>query len=393
MAQRIIYWFRNDLRLNDNDALLAAVNSSEEIVPVYVFDPRQFENTKLKFRRTGALRAKFLIESVAELRNRLRQKGGELLIRIGEPEKIVAQIAEDYSAQYVYTSKEIGPEETRIESSLSKNLKIFNVDIKLFWMDTLVHAMDLPFPISKLPASYNDFDPQIRKNLTVKEVSAEPLKITLPSEYEAGAIPSLPALGIDPIEISKSDQTNLHPAGGESAALSALTDYLGQLNNAYSESEPLTDSRLSDWLSLGCLSARFIYHEALKSRNGEFQNLIDDLLKRDYFQWILLRYGPRIFKLSGVKHDFSTQWAKDQTVFDSWAHGETTDIELNKCMKMLKANGFITARERQFAADYLVNNLRTNWTWGAMFFESCLLDYEVSVNWGKWNNIAGVGHD
>jgi deoxyribodipyrimidine photo-lyase len=393
MAQRIIYWFRNDLRLKDNEAFLAAVNSSQEVVPVYVFDPRQFDNTKLGFRRTSALRAKFLIESVAELRNQLREKGGELLIRIGEPETIIAQIAEDYGAQYVYTSKEIGPEETRIESSLSKNLKIFNVDIKLFWMDTLIHAIDLPFPISRLPLSYTDFDHQIRKNLTVQDISPEPTKITLPPEYESGMMPTLPALGIDPVELSTQDQTAALPVGGESVALATLTNYLAQANHASPESEPLTDSHLSDWLSLGCISARFIYHKALESPGGRFQTLVDDLLKRDYFHWILLRYGPRIFKLSGVKHDFSTQWEKDQTVFDSWADGKTTDIELNKYMTALKTTGFINARERQYAADYLVNTLRINWTWGAMFFESYLLDYEVSVNWGKWNNIAGVGHD
>ena len=72
--QRIIYWFRNDLRLQDNEALRSAVESAKEIVPVYVFDPRQFENTRFGFRRTGALRAQFLIDSVTDLRNNLQKK-------------------------------------------------------------------------------------------------------------------------------------------------------------------------------------------------------------------------------------------------------------------------------------------------------------------------------
>ncbi len=106
MARRIIYWFRNDLRLKDNQALFSAVSSADEIIPVYVFDPRQFEKTKLGFRRTGALRARFLIESVTELREKIRQKGGDLLIRTGTPETIVAKLAEDYNADCYFFHKQ-----------------------------------------------------------------------------------------------------------------------------------------------------------------------------------------------------------------------------------------------------------------------------------------------
>ena len=115
MSQRIIYWFRNDLRLHDNEGFYTATKKADEVIPVYVFDPRQFAKTRFDFRRSGALRARFLLESVSELRNRLREKGSDLLIRIGEPEKIIAELAEDSGAEFVYTSKEIAPDETQVE--------------------------------------------------------------------------------------------------------------------------------------------------------------------------------------------------------------------------------------------------------------------------------------
>lgn len=394
MAQRIIYWFRNDLRLRDNEALFSAVASASEIIPAYVFDPRQFDKTKLGFRRTGAMRGQFLIQSVADLRNRLREKGGELLIRIGDPEKIIAKLAEEYNAGFVYTSKEIAPEETRIESSLSKNLKLVNIDIKLFWMDTLMHATALPFSIAKLPANYSAFHDQIKTVLKIKEPLPEPQQITLPNEYEAGPIPILAQLGIDPNELAGADAAHVSN-GGETVALQILekylTDYIKE-NKSYETADPLTDTRLSDWLSLGCISAKYIYHQVKKEQSGASDAaMFDNLLSRDYFHWTLLRYGPRLFKPSGVKHNFLQRWQNDHAIYEKWTNGETEDNEVNQLMNKLKTTGFLTSAERTTCANCLVNELGINWTWGAMYFESHLMDYEVSVNWGRWNNIAGVG--
>jgi deoxyribodipyrimidine photo-lyase len=394
--QRIIYWFRNDLRLQDNEALFSAVESAKEIVPVYVFDPRQFENTRFGFRRTGALRAQFLIDSVTDLRNNLQKKGGNLLIRIGDPEKVVSQLAEEYNAEYVYTSKEIAPQETRVESLLSKNLKLINIDIKLFWMDTLVHAVDLPFSISKLPANYAGFVNRIKDNLRVTEPFSEITNVTLPAEYDAGSIPTVAELGINENEIPVSDDQSKISFGGETAALKVFDDFITDyiLNDKDLETnDSITDSRISDWLSVGSISARYIYHHIKKAQADSLKTeaTINNLLTRDYFHWTLLRYGPRLFKPSGIKHDFSKQWANDNELYEKWINGQTTDEQVNTIMKKLIAEGYLTLSEREIAASYLVNTWGVNWTWGAMYFESHLMDYEVSVNWGRWNNIAGVG--
>ena len=394
MARRIIYWFRNDLRLKDNQALSAAVDSAAEIIPVYVFDPRQFEKTKLGFRRTGALRARFLIESVAELRANIRQKGGDLLIRTGTPETIVARLAEDYNADYVYTSKEIAPQETRIESSLSKNLKTANVDIKLFWMDTMINAIDLPFPVSKLPSRFPDFERLLSNDFKIKDQFPTPETITLPAEFEAGAMPGLPELGIDPNEVP-TEAAGVSP-GGETHALAVLKEYVEQYvkkDIAYPSAEPLTDTRLSDWLSLGCISASYIYRNVKTAQSHAVTEdaVITNLLKREFLHWTLLRYGPRMFKPSGVKHHFNRRWKNDNAAFEKWIKGATGSQAINDIIRKLTVTGFITAAERESAATYLVDDLDINWTWGAMYFESLLLDYEASVNWGRWNNLAGVG--
>lgn len=394
MSPRIVYWFRNDLRLNDNEAFLSATLAAKEIIPVYVFDPRLFQNTKLGFRRTSAMRAQFLIDSVTDLRDRLRAKGGDLLIRIGEPEKIVAELAEHYQASHVYTSKEIAPEETRIESSLSKKLKVSNIDIKLFWMNTLSQVTDLPFSISKLPIGFDQFKTEAGK-FDIKLPLPEPEQINLPQEYEAETIASLPMLGIDPQELATDDtQVNKLTRGGETAALASLKAYI-----ASNQPEPgntidaLTDSLLTSWLSLGNISTRTLYHTIQKEFKIEEtkERLLKSLLERDYYNWTLLRYGPRMFKSSGVLHIFQQKWLNNKEVFESWIKGQTADSEVNTIMKKISSTGYVSSLDRKKAATYLSQNQNINWTWGAMYYESFLIDYNVAVNWGKWNNVAGVG--
>ena len=394
MTKRIIFWFRNDLRLHDNEALYQAAKNSYEIVPVYVFDPRQFETTRLGFRRTGALRAQLIIQSVTELRNRLKDMGADLLIRIGEPEKIIEQLADDYDADYVYTTKKIGPKETKIESLLSKNLKSHNIDIKLFWIDTLLNVQDLPFSISKLPSGFDSYWKMVKDQLLVKTPFSLPERLFLPEDYDAGIMPTASELGISPEEIADIN-TNEIPEGGEGAALAHLLQLINELKDGTSAdtNDHITDSRLSLWIAQGCLSARQIYSELVKlpEKMPGRDEAIKNLFERDYAHFILLKYGPRMFKPSGIKHFFEHRWNNDPEIFEKWKQGKTENPEINQVMMKLKGTGYPNLAERYLAANYLVNELDINWTWGAMYFESLLLDYDVAVSWGRWNEVAKVG--
>jgi deoxyribodipyrimidine photo-lyase len=393
MSQRIIYWFRNDLRLHDNEGFYTATKKADEVIPVYVFDPRQFNKTRFDFRRSGALRARFLLESVSELRNRLREKGSDLLIRIGEPEKIIAELAEDSGAEFVYTSKEIAPDETQVESSLSKNLKVSNIDIKLFWMNTLGNASELPFPISKLPKTFDQFYDLLKDGFAQVPLFPEPDQISFPVDYAAGIMPSLPMLGIDPKELGDSDAGTAGPFG-ETKAHEKLKEFVSMCNGETvlpETSDLLMQAQISKWISSGCLSARYILNNV---KGSKIESIVARaLLKRDYFHWTLLRYGSRLFKPSGINHNLTKRWTNDIAAFDQWKNAQTEDADVNDLILKLNATGYLTFEERIIASDYLANKLNINWTWGAMYFESLLIDYNVSNSWCNWNFVAGVAGD
>ncbi len=401
-----IYWFRNDLRLHDNEGFLKATQGPGEVLPVFIFDPRIFEKSSLGFRKTGVYRARFILESVANLRASLRKKGGDLLIRIGEPERVLAELAEQNDVSEVHLSKEIAQEETDIESSLSKRLKQLNVDMVFTWMSTLYHVRDLPFAINRLPEVFTNFRKKVEKEAAVRPTVAEPERVNLPADYETGEIPTLAELGFEENEIPQSDPRGvLDYQGGETAGLQRLHDYLWKSDHIATYKETRNgllgadySSKFSAWLSLGCLSPRHIYeeikrYEAERTANQSTYWLIFELLWRDFFHFVMLRWGTRLFKPSGLKLAKDKRWSHDRALFEKWKMGQTGVPFVDANMREIAATGFMSNRGRQNVASFLAHDLGIDWTWGAAWFESLLIDYDVCSNWGNWNYVAGVGND
>ncbi|MBC7569598.1 MAG: DASH family cryptochrome [Spirosoma sp.] len=408
--KRILYWFRNDLRLHDNEGFFRACVDADEVLPVFVFDPAAFaELPDLGFRKTDIYRANFLIESVADLRESLRAKGADLIVRTGPPAQILAELAETIGADAVYTSKEVTQEETNLESDLSKRLKPLNIDLSLFWQSTLYHVRDLPFSVAKMPDVFTQFRNKVEKYAQIREVIPMPdliqLSINVNGEsVDPGSMPTLATLGF-----SAQHTVDVRAAvafkGGETVALDRLQRYIweyehiktyketrnGMLGEAYS-------SKFSAWLALGCLSPRLVNqevrrYEAERHKNDSTYWLIFELIWRDFFRFVALRYGGRLFKPSGIKHDLSKRWRRDRVLFWQWANGKTGIPFIDANMRELNATGFMSNRGRQNVGSFLVKDLGIDWTWGAAYFESLLVDYDPCSNWGNWNYVAGVGND
>lgn len=402
--QNIIFWFRNDLRLHDNEALLKATKAGK-VIPVYVFDERQFKETPFGFKRTEAFRAKFLLESVEDLRNNLRKIGSDLIIRVGKPEEILTKMADEWQAAAVYASKEVTQEETTVEAKLSKRIKPLNIEIELIWIATLYHARDLPFQINYIPDVFTDFRKKVELSAKIRTTFDAPTQLpALEDGINLGEMPTLKELGFEE-ELKHDKRAVLNFEGGESHALNRLNGYIWQkdLLRNYKETRNQLiggdySSKFSAWLSLGCISPRKIYEEVKKYEREVISNestywLIFELIWRDYFHFVALKYGTRIFKISGLKNDLLSDWKRDKPNFEKWMNGETGVPFVDANMKELQLTGFMSNRGRQNVASYLTKDLGIDWTWGASYFESQLIDYDVCSNWGNWNYIAGVGND
>ncbi len=395
--QQVLFWFRNDLRLHDNEALIKAL-SVGKILPVYIIDPRDYRKTKLGFRRKGAFRTAFLLETLADLKKNLQNRGSDLVVKIGNTEDILLQMVSQYNITRIVSSKEVTQEETTMEYEIASRLKPLNVEMDLCWGATLFHVRDLPFQLKFLPDIFTDFRQKVENNVKIRPLFDTPTLIPTIDQFEFSTIPDMKTLGFE-------ENSESLFKGGETAALDRLKNYLWDTNSVENYKQTRNQllgnnfsSRLSAYLSIGCLSPRKIYWELKKyeaeiKANESTNWLVFELIWRDYFHFISLKYGIRIFKRSGIKHLMNKKWRRSKADFEKWTKGNTGVPFVDANMRELNATGYMSNRGRQNVASYLAKDLQIEWWWGAMYFESILIDYDVCTNWCNWNYIAGIGND
>jgi deoxyribodipyrimidine photo-lyase len=400
-VEKLIVWFRNDLRLHDNEMLFRALQKSTCIIPVFCFDPRQFALMELGFPKTDAFRAKFLIESIIDLKQNLQKLGCNLVVRVGYPETIIPEIQQLIGAKAVYASKEVTQEEVEIEQRLETQLFKVGCKLNLYWQSTLYHIDDLPFPIKNLPDIYTDFRKEVERSVKIRATFPAPTKLEAHG-LESCKIPTIGELGLK--EIENDQRSVLVFKGGETAGKARLEDYFWQkdLLKSYKETRNGLvgadySSKFSAWLAFGCLSARYISEQIRKYEQDRIKNdstywLIFELIWRDYFRFVARKYGNRIFQEDGIRQQKIMQ-KNDSKLFARWQEGKTNVPFIDANMVELRKTGFMSNRGRQNVASYLVKDLKVNWRWGASWFESQLIDYDVCSNWCNWNYVAGIGND
>src|SRR5690606_90945 len=138
-SKTILVWFRNDLRLHDNEILVRALENGNQIVPVYCFDPRSFVTTDLGTKKTGAIRASFILQNVIELRSSFRQYGGDLHIALGMPEDVLPELCREYRIDEVYHHREVACEETQVSERVEAAPWKQQINLKHFIGHTLYH--------------------------------------------------------------------------------------------------------------------------------------------------------------------------------------------------------------------------------------------------------------
>ncbi|MFT5834149.1 MAG: deoxyribodipyrimidine photo-lyase [Cognaticolwellia sp.] len=404
-SRRVIVWFRQDLRLHDNEALHEAMKKGDEIVPIYVFDERQFfGKTKFGFQKTGKFRTKFILESIADLRQSFKDKGIDLIIKVGKPEEIVPKLAEDIGAAWVFCNKERTHDEIIVQDEVEKRLWTIGRELYYYRGKMLYYTQDLPFPVAHTPDVFTNFRKEVEKFVQIRDLIPTPKSFKYWTfDYDKGELPTLEDLGHDDFKVDNRSVLNFK--GGETAALERLKNYLWDtdLVQRYKETRNGLiggeySSKFSPWLAQGCLSPKMIYHEMKRYESERKKNkstywMVFEILWRDFFRLMAKKYGNKIFQEGGTKQATRFDWNENKSTFDLWANGKTGIPFIDANMKELNSTGFMSNRGRQNVASFLVKDLEINWQMGAEYFESLLIDYDPASNYGNWNYIAGVGSD
>ncbi len=405
MSRRAIVWFRNDLRLHDNQVLHEAMRNADEIIPVYIFDERIFKGqTSFGFDKTGKFRAQFIIEAIHDLRRNLATRGSKLIVRVGKPEDILSDIAKQAQSSWVFCNRERTQEEVRVQDAVEKKLWQIGQEIRYERGKMLYYTADLPFPVSQTPETFAIYRKEVERITRVREPLPAPDKIPGSTfNMPEGEIPTVTDFGHTPFEIDA--RSTIQFKGGETEGLARLKYYLwdSDLIKTYEETRNGLigsdySSKLSVYLSTGCLSPKKIYHELKKYENERGENkstywLFFELLWRDYFRLVGKKYGNAIFQIGGLNGNVDKTWRIDENVFKIWSEAKTGVPFIDANMRELNSTGFMSNRGRQNTASFLVKDLKINWLMGASWFESKLIDYDSCSNYCNWLYVAGVGID
>jgi len=404
-SKKVIVWFRQDLRIHDNEALNHALAAGKEVIPVFIFDDRIFRaKTRFGFPKTGPHRLKFTIEAVKDLRARLQSLGSNLVVRSGNTEEEIYNLCKTNKTNWVFCNRERTQEEVEIQDALEQKLWSIGQEIIYSRGKMLYYTQDLPFPVTHTPDVFTSFRKEVEKFTPIREPLPSPTAIDPFSDtIDAGEIPAMSSFGYEDYE--QDVRSVLAFEGGETAGLARLKYYLwdSDLIKEYKETRNGLlggdySSKLSPWLSLGCLSPKMIHfelkkYEAERGANKSTYWLFFELLWRDFFRLMGKKYGNAIFQKGGLLGKPIEDLTEDTRVLSLWTQGRTGMPFIDANMKELNATGFMSNRGRQNVASFLVKDLKVNWQMGADYFESQLLDYDPCSNYCNWNYIAGVGND
>jgi deoxyribodipyrimidine photo-lyase len=380
--RKTLFIFRRDLRLEDNIGLNYALENSKKVIPCFIFNPEQIDHNP--YRSDACLQ--FMIESLEDLENKLREKGGKLYLFYGNPIEVIDTCIKKLDVEAVMVNRDYTPfskdRDQKIES-LCRNHQIpfFTFD------DALLHAPE--DTLKKDGTPFKIFTPFYRQAL-----KCEVQRPTTSSHNRYFS--ELVDFSLSPTiyqTILPKRSSKLPVKGGRDAGKLILQSIKNFSKYDFERDFPAfhKTSLLSAYLKFTVFSPREVYTYIL----GHFSKdhaLIRSLYWRDFFTSIAF-FFPHVFKGAfHAKYD-QLEWNNDHEAFQKWQMGKTGFPVIDAGMRQLNQTGFMHNRVRMIVASFLTKDLHLNWQWGEKYFAQKLIDYDPAVNNGNWQWAASTGCD
>ena len=368
--------FTRDLRLHDNPALHQACARARQVVPLFVLDPAI---------AAPANRARFLAESLADLRASLRERGADLVLRRGDPAAEVVRLAGQVRATAVYIADDVSHYAAARRHKLERECGRHRIELTVTPGLTVVPPADLK------PAGgghYRVFTPYWRawRAAAWRSPCPVPQALAMPAVEKIGRLPAK--------ETASPGSPGLAP-GGETTGRQRFASWRRRLLDGYTENHDDlagdATSRLSAYLRFGCLSPLEVAIGALDRPAGDEQGeeFCRQLAWRDFFYQVTAAFPD----IARKNYRPGAAWREDQRALDAWREGQTGIPIVDAGMRQLAAEGFMHNRARMVTASFLTRNLGIDWRHGFAQFDSLLADGDVANNAGNWQWVAGTGNN
>lgn len=368
-----IWWIRRDLRLTDNAALHAALETGSTL-PVFILDPAL---SNLSPRRKD-----FLYAGLASLDTDLRKRGSYLVIRSGKPVDVLRQLFDELQAETIYAEEDYTPYARKRDAFIQKLLPL-----KLLQGQTVHHPKSVLKQDGRPYTVYTPYSKVWKAQLSKLNLHPALEQITTPAGVRSEALPAFTT-------------NNLFPAS-EAEALTRLEEFAYRRIHAYADERNRMDlegtSALSPYLRFGMIGLRQAVQTALdaqKTNRGSkgAETWLNELIWREFYIQILYHF-PQVAQTAFNPALANIPWRNQPSEFEAWKRGETGVPVVDAAMRQLKETGWMHNRARMIVASFLVKDLLIDWRWGEAWFMENLLDGDIAPNNGGWQWTAGTGTD
>ena len=367
-----IFWFRRDLRLEDNTALYFALQENKSVVPIFIFD-----TTILNQLEKDDARVTFIHQQLVAINNQLQTIGKSLAVFYGEPLEIFSKLISENKMESVYANHDYEPAARKRDKSINDLLKSHQIAFKtckdqvIFEKSEVVKEDQNPYVV------YTPYAKKWKEKLNTTAISHYPSETLLdkiiPHNY---SFLSLESIGFIPSMIT----LPIYNISEKLVANYEATRNFPSISGT---------SLLGTHLRFGTISIRKLVKYAQSFPNPTFLN---ELIWREFFMQILWHFPHTVHKSFKEKYD-QIQWENNEINFQKWCEGKTGYPFVDAGMRELNASGHMHNRVRMIVASFLCKHLLIDWRWGETYFANKLLDYEQSSNVGNWQWAAGSGVD
>jgi deoxyribodipyrimidine photo-lyase len=372
MEKISLFWFRRDLRLNDNTGFFYALQQEKNVLPVFIFD----QNILDKLEERADARVEFIHDQVTRLSAELESKGSSLLVKYGDPEAIYKSLLSEYEIEGVYTNRDYEPYAKSRDTAIENLLKEKGVPFFTFKDQLIFEPGEI---LNGSGEFYKVFTPFSRvwleKYNKTKFSTLDELNWKNLFQSDSLPIPNLASMGFQNSEISIPSKT-------------ADEELISHYDEKRNFPAVKGTSRLGIHLRFGTISIRKLAKTAA-SLNATFLN---ELIWREFYMFILA-YNPAVIDKAFKPAYDQIPWRNNEKEFEAWCKGMTGYPIVDAGMRELNETGFMHNRVRMIVASFLTKHLLIDWRWGEAYFAKKLLDYELASNNGGWQWAAGTGTD
>lgn len=371
MQKISIFWFRRDLRLEDNKGLSEALKYGEKIIPIFIFDKNILNHLEDKSDR----RVDYIHQALEKINQELKEFGSSLLTFHGKPLDVFKQLEKDFEIKSVFCNRDYEPAAIKRDVEIKDFLNLENIEFFDFKDQVIFEKHEVAKDNGEPYTVYTPYSKKWKKLLTEEDYNSVKINKDQFQKLPSNKILSLKEIGFEQTDL-EFDEPKLE----------------SKIIDVYDEKRdfPALDAttHLGIALRFGTISIRKCVRFAI-SHNETWLN---ELIWREFFMQILFHF-PKIVNYCFKEKYENIQWRNNEAEFKKWCNGETGYPIVDAGMRQLNQTGQMHNRIRMVVASFLTKHLLIDWRWGEAYFAKKLLDYDLSANNGNWQWAAGCGCD